>query len=174
MPCLSGLGPADCVIEHWAPALDARAEKAGWRAPCPACGMPRALSIQIKGRQIIWNHHCGCDRQVVSKTLRSRVPCARGRTRKPTADLTELDRLFRSPDIKSLAALRLGGLRALGYTEEEAVQALGLPPRTLRWARQSIAKNRRSAETPRGNVLPLPQPPARGNGLPGTAGQRSA
>lgn len=153
--CRSGLGAADCALEHWCPPLGGRAERAGWRAPCPVCRTLRALSFQAKGKRVIWNAHCdlSCDREVIAQAVRSLVPCASTgrRAKKPAADLDELQRLALDKSLGGMA-LRLGLLRALGVSEEDAVQALDIPPRTLRWARQELAKNARSSN---GKILPL-------------------
>ena len=123
MACLSGLDPTDCAIEHWCPPLGGRAEKAGWRTPCPMCGTLRALSIQIKNRRILWNQHCDCDRKRSARY--SRQPCpVRRRHASPEAQQriwTGSGGIVTDRSVNGMA-LRLAVLRAIGDTEQEAIR----------------------------------------------------
>jgi len=146
MACRTGLDPADCATDHWCPPLGGRAERAGWRAPCPACGLLRALSIQVKGRQLVWNTHCGCARSTVTQILRSAVPCAATarRARKPAADLAEVEALLSDRSLPA-SAIQVGGLRALGITTEDILRRLSMPRSTYYDAVRILGQKPRSA-----------------------------
>lgn len=146
MACRTGLVAEDCIADHFLPPLKGRAERSGSRAPCPVCGSPRAISIQAKNNRPVWNQHCECERDVVSKSIAGIVACyqhAGRRTRKPQPDLELLQALLLDQDVPG-SALRLGCLRAIGMPEKEIRENLGLPRRTYYFAVQWLAQNRRS------------------------------
>lgn len=148
MACLSGLDPTDCAIEHWCPPLDARAEKVGWRAPCPVCRTLRALSVQVKSRRIVWNHHCDCDRKVITKMLRTAVPCAATtrQTKGPGPNLDELWDILRDRSLPP-TAMRIAGMRVLGASNEEIMRELEIPRSTYYRAVSILGQKPRSAQS---------------------------
>ena len=127
MACASGLDAEDCAIQHWCPALDARRERSGWRAPCPACGADRALEFDAPGRSIRWNSFCGGhDRDAVRPVLRGLLgACLPGKSARlapiePNA-LVELA----LADVPPMS-LRLALLEMAGISTPDALAKLGV------------------------------------------------
>jgi hypothetical protein len=144
--CLVGMRAADCITDHWLPALDGRAVPAGWRAPCPVCSTPRALSIQVRGGRPVWCAHCdpSCDRAAIIAAIADRVACfSVPRRRRPAPDLAEVRALLLDTSLPP-NALRLGVLVALGMGAAEAADQLKMPRRTYYDAVRILAQNRRS------------------------------
>ncbi len=146
MACRVGLAADDCISDHYLPPMRGWAEAGGGRAPCPACGSGRAISVQVKTGRVVWNSHCDCDRDVIGEAISNLVTCYRHparRTRKPAPDLSELQALMLDRSI-TINALRLGALEALGMSTAEAAEKLSLPRRTFYDAVRKLAQNRRS------------------------------
>jgi hypothetical protein len=145
VPC--GLLPADCITDHWCPPLSARREPAGWRAPCPVCGSPRGLSIQVKGRYPAWNLHCKCDRADVQPELDTLVPCRSSSGRRAKKSAPDPDELMAIITDKSIPpnALRVALLRCYGMSAAEIRFMLGLPKSTYYDTVRILGLNRRSA-----------------------------
>jgi hypothetical protein len=123
------------------PALDGRREPAGWRAPCPACGTPRSLSVTVGGRYPKWNAFCPCDRDKVRAKLAELLPdCVGRRPRKAAVEAASLAAYALDRSIPELA-LRLILLEMSGMGTAEACDALGMSRaqryRTVSQARQS-------------------------------------
>jgi hypothetical protein len=161
MAARCGLPAADCILAHWCPVLAARKETAGWRAPCPACGKHRRLSVQVKGGWPVWANHCGCTRAEVAAKLAVLVPCVPGARRaRPPVDRDALVLLVLS-DLPP-ASLRLGLLELAGLTTADALDRLGvgsthrsrvIAPLRSRGKLPGLVRNPRSpltAHTPRG------------------------
>jgi hypothetical protein len=122
-----GLAAADCITDHWCPALGGRKEPAGWRAACPACGAERALSVQVKGRYPAWNLFCQCDRADVRAKLAALLPsCVSVRYSPKRAGRDQLAALALA-DIPP-QSLRLGLLELAGMPTAEALARLGVGP----------------------------------------------
>jgi hypothetical protein len=148
--CRVGLPAADCIADHWLPALGGRPELSGARAPCPVCATARALSIQARGGRAVWCAHCdsACDRTAIGAAIAAAVPCyAARRRRRPAPDLAEAAALALDTSL-SPAAVRLGVLAALGYGTAEAADALKLSRATRYRAVSELRQNRRSRGVP--------------------------
>lgn len=144
MTCRVGLTAADCITDHWLPALKGRPEPSGGRAPCPVCGTARALSVQPLRGRAVWNSHCECDRTEVGQAIADRVICYTvPRRRKPVPDLAELEALVLDDSV-TINALRLGALLALGMPVAEAAEKLKLPRATWYNAVRILGQSRRS------------------------------
>lgn len=121
-----GLLAEDCIVCHWMPALDGRREPAGWRAPCPACGMPRGLSVTTGGRYPKWNLFCPCDRDKVRARLAELLPdCVKARPRQTAVDSAALAAYALDRSIPELA-LRVLMLEMSGMGTAEACDRLGI------------------------------------------------
>ncbi len=140
-----GLPAADCITDHWCPVLGGWKEPAGWRAPCPACGSKRALSIQVKGPRPSWNVLCTCDRTEVRAKLAELLPsCVSARyTPKHTAGPDELISIILD---KSLPpnALRVLLLHELGMSTSDIRSKLALPKQSWSDVVRILGRNRRS------------------------------
>ena len=142
--CLVGMCAADCIADHWLPALGGLPERSSGRAPCPVSGTARALSIQVRGGRPVWCAHCQCDRAEVGAAIAAAVTCySVPRRRRPRPDLDELRALLLDTSIPP-NALRLGALAALGMGTAEAADMLKMPKRSYYDAVQKLAQNRRS------------------------------
>ena len=139
----------DCVLSHWCEKVpDIRREPAGWRAPCPGCGKPRCLSVQVKGRYPVWNLHCQprCDRNEVRRKLAEMLPgCVSARYSPKHA--VNRDELVAIALDKSLPpnALRVAILQELGLSTPEIKTKLRLPKQSWSDVVRILGQNRRSA-----------------------------
>jgi hypothetical protein len=156
--CLTGLEPKDCRSDHYLPVLGGWMEKAGGRAPCPECHSERAISAQIRNRQVVTNSFCDCPPDVVDKAIAVRVPChARRRgARDPAAGLGQLAALLLD---KSLPpnALRIACLLTLGMPGPQIREKLALSKQSWSDAVRILGQNRRSASAA---PVRIPGPPA--------------
>jgi hypothetical protein len=126
-----GLAPVDCIIAHWCPVLDGRKEPAGWRATCPVCQVPRALSIQAGQRTVKFNcHHApACERVAIRAELVRLLPACLATGRKqecntPLIEALALDRTL------TPTALRVALLLELGWTAARIRAELKIPRQT--------------------------------------------
>ena len=140
-----GWEPPDCIAAHWSPTLKGHAEKATSRAPCPLCGEARRLSYWPEGRSVRWKNHCGCKRDAVRAKLADLLPgCVSARYQpRHAVDRDEVVSLVLDKAV-TINALRLGCLRAVGMTEKEAKEKLGLPRQTYYDAVRILVQSRRS------------------------------
>ena len=145
--CLVGMTAADCIADHWLPALGGLPEPGSGRAPCPVCGTSRALSVQVRGGRPVWCAHCdpACDRAAIGAAIAAAVACysVPRRRRRPRPDLDELRALLLDTSLPP-NALRLGALAALGIGTAEAAEMLKMPKRSYYDAVRILAQNRRS------------------------------
>ena len=146
MPC--GLHPLDCAAEHIAPAAGLRCTSPGqWSGACPACHGKHCLSLTVKGSRLLW--HCNrkppCPQEIIRAALTILTPSCITAARRPRgtpARDAEMLALLLDPNVTP-TALRLGMLRLLGMTTDEAAAKLGLKRSTRYNAVQILGQNRR-------------------------------
>jgi hypothetical protein len=137
-----GLDAVDCIVAHWCPVLGGQKERAGWRARCPVCQVPRALSLQADRGRVLWNchHEPACPRQAIWAELVLMLPgCLSPGRRMHPATGAAIEALVTDRTLTP-AALRMAILRELGWTNRRIRAELKLAPRTYYRAVQLLAQ----------------------------------
>lgn len=129
-----GLAPIDCIVAHWCPVLDGRAERAGWRARYPVCHVTRALSITAGRGTVKWNchHRPACDRQAIRAELARLLPGCVAKRRPANPDLPAIVETLALDKALPPTALRVVLLQQLGWNAARIRAELKIPRQT--WA----------------------------------------
>jgi hypothetical protein len=142
-----GLAAADCLAEHWSRTLDGfYRERSGWRATCPLCHTPRALSIQDDRGRVVWNcHHApACDRDTIRAKLAELLPACLSAGNMRGTHIQAVEALLTDKTLPP-NALRVAALLELGWTAERIRDELKMPRSTWADAVRILGQRPRSA-----------------------------